>query len=252
MHSDILLQVQPELVPQILPQWRPFFDAFYTALMKANMTLNLTRVTDDAEFESKHLLDSVALHGVLPQKSDLRVLDLGTGGGVPGIPLWLIEPHWQVTLLDSVGKKVRAVEQICKELQAQFPEQLSHLPHCLQGRAEVLGRDKGHREKYDVVVCRAVATLPVLLEYALPLLKRGGLFVAMKGPSYQTEMEDISVAAGLLGGRLGKVETYTLPPDIQRVLLLFEKRSLTPNAFPRKDSNLRKKPITHMGKEPID
>lgn len=232
---------------EIRPEWRAKFEAFYQALMQANQTLNLTRVTDAAEFESKHLLDSVALLEVIPPEPGLSILDLGTGGGVPGIPLWLMRPDWQLTLLDSVGKKVRAVEQICQSLQAQFPEELPQIPRCLQGRAEVLGHDKSHREKYDVVVCRAVATLPVLIEYALPLIKRGGKFIAMKGPSYQDEMADISVAAGLLGGRLAEPLAYTLPPDLQRVLVIFEKRSLTPHVFPRKDSNLRKKPITQIG-----
>ncbi|MBT9547064.1 MAG: 16S rRNA (guanine(527)-N(7))-methyltransferase RsmG [Candidatus Sericytochromatia bacterium] len=239
-----------EIIPIIQPEWRAKFEAFYQALMKANQMLNLTRVTDEAEFESKHLQDSVTLLDVLPADPGLKILDLGTGGGVPGIPLWLMRPDWQLTLLDSVGKKVRAVEQICKELQAEFPEELKQIPTCLQGRAEVLGRDKAHRESYDVVVCRAVATLPVLIEYALPLLKRGGKFIAMKGPSYQDEMADITVAAGILGGRLAEPYLYTLPPDLQRVLVIFEKRSLTPHVFPRKDSNLRKKPITQMGKEP--
>jgi len=237
-----------EIEARIESSWKPWFEAFYQEMIQANQTMNLTRVTDHDEFESKHLQDSMALLNVLPDQAGMKLLDVGTGGGVPGLPLWLVRPHWEFTLLDSVGKKIRAVEQMAQHLKNQFPEQLSTLPHCLQGRAEVLGRDKAHREQYDAVVCRAVATLPVLLEYCLPLLKRGGVFVAMKGPSYAEELEEINVVAGILGGRLAKVCHYTLPPDLERVLLVFEKRSLTPHAFPRKDSNLRKKPLNLAGK----
>jgi 16S rRNA (guanine527-N7)-methyltransferase len=240
MHSEL-----PS--PAICADWQPRFTAFYDQMMQANQRMNLTRVTDRVEFESKHLLDSVALLQALPDSPHARLIDVGTGGGVPGIPLWLMRPDWEVTLLDTVGKKIRACAEMTNALQQQFPEQLSVLPHCLQGRAEVLGHDPKHRAQYDIVVSRAVATLPVLLEYCLPLLKRGGLFVAMKGPSYHAEMDEINVVAGLLGGRLATIAHYTLPPDLQRVLLCFEKRSQTPHILPRKDSNLRKRPLNQAG-----
>lgn len=234
--------------PSLDEAWQPWLQAFYAELLKANQQMNLTRVTDQAEFESKHLLDSLALLQVLPDTPGQKLLDLGTGGGVPGLPLWLVKPQWEVTLLDSVGKKIRAVQTMAEHLQAQFPNHLPQLPVCLQARAESLGHNRQHREQYDIVVSRAVATLPVLLEYALPLLKRRGLFVAMKGPSFQQEMQDISVIAGLLGGRLARICSYSLPPDLQRVLVIFEKRSHTPHAFPRKDSNLRKNPLSQRSK----
>lgn len=224
--------------------WQPRFEAFYTELLAANQLLNLTRITDRAEFESKHILDSLALLQVLPDIPGQKLLDLGTGGGVPGLVLWLVKPTWEVTLLDSVGKKIRAVQTMAEHLQAQFPEYLPHLPVCLHARAESLGQQHPYREYYDLVVSRAVATLPVLLEYALPLLKRGGMFVAMKGPSFEEEMQNISRVAGLLGGRLARICHYALPPDLQRVLVIFEKRSHTPRMFPRKNGNLRKYPLS--------
>ncbi|MGV3524524.1 MAG: 16S rRNA (guanine(527)-N(7))-methyltransferase RsmG [Candidatus Sericytochromatia bacterium] len=220
----------------------PRYQAFYTGLLAANQTMNLTRITDADEFWLKHIWDTLTLIPHL-QPETRRVLDLGTGGGIPGVPLWLTRPELEVSLLDSVGKKLRAVHGICEQVATQEPA-LTHLPQTLHMRAEDAGRDKAHRETYDLVISRAVASLPVLVELCLPLVRRGGLFIAMKGPQYHSEMEDIEPVVGLLGGRLAAVAEPTLPGDQQRVLLVFEKRSHTPRTLPREAGVPQKKPLT--------
>lgn len=236
-----------------LPAWGltseclPRFSAFYDGLMQANQTMNLTRITDQEDFWSKHIWDTLTLLPWLPPESQ-KLLDLGTGGGIPGIPLWLARPELKVTLLDSVGKKLRALEQITQQLLAQFPE-LKQRPLTLHQRAETAGRDKAHREQYELVVSRAVASLPVLLEYALPLVKRGGRFIAMKGPQYASEIDNLNQIAGLLGGRLAETELIELPGEQQRVLLVFEKRSLTPKTLPREAGQPQKQPLSILFQE---
>jgi 16S rRNA (guanine527-N7)-methyltransferase len=228
-------------VPDVLRR----FQAFYEVLLVANQTMNLTRITDANAFAYKHLWDSMTLLPFLPEPSDqpLSLLDVGTGGGMPGVPLWLARPDMQVFLMDSVNKKLKAIMHMSEQLQQQFPV-LTTLPTPLHMRAEDAGQHKDHRETYQVVVSRAVASLPVLLEYCLPLVARRGLFIAMKGPGYQSEMQHIQQIAGLMGGRLREPVVLTTPEGEERVLLIFEKRSLTPKTLPRPAGEAKKRPLT--------
>ncbi len=225
------------------------FEAFYEVLLEANRTMNLTRITDKDAFAYKHLWDSMTLLPYLPplpandaSDSSPKLLDVGTGGGIPGLPLWLARPDLKVSLLDSVNKKLKAITLMSQKLQTRFPE-LEALPEVLHMRAEVAGQHKDHREQYDMVVSRAVASLPVLLEYCLPLVARKGLFIAMKGPNYTEEMEHIQQVAGIMGGRMRDPVTLKTPDGQQRVLLIFEKRSLTPKTLPRGAGEAKKKPL---------
>jgi len=212
-------------------------------MMEANQRMNLTRITEADDFFVKHLWDSFTLLPYLPV-APAQIVDVGTGGGVPGVPLWLLRPDLTYLLVDSVAKKLRAIEAICLSLQQAFPQALQHLPQTLHLRAETAGQDKAHREVYDFVVSRAVAPLPVLLELCLPLLRRGGRFVAMKGPHYEHETIGLNQIAGLLGGRLAEIVQPVLPGDQQRSLLIFEKRSLTPKTLPRSAGVPQKNPLT--------
>ena len=224
------------------------FEAFYQVLLEANQTMNLTRITDANAFAYKHLWDSMTLLPFLPTpaaegEKPIELLDVGTGGGIPGLPLWLARPDLDVSLLDSVNKKLRAIGQMSEKLQTQFPA-LKRLPTTLHLRAEDAGQSKEHRERYPIVVSRAVASLPVLLEYCLPLVARKGLFIAMKGPGYQDEMQHIQQIAGIMGGRLRDPISLTTPEGDERVLLIFEKRSLTPKTLPRSAGEAKKRPLT--------
>lgn len=221
------------------------YSAFYEAMLEANRSMNLTRITDADEFCHKHILDTLTLAPWMPA-SPAQILDLGTGGGVPGVPLWLSYPEHSYTLLDSVAKKLKAVLQICRHCQPTAPEALHRLPETLHMRAEDAGRDKQHREHYDLVVSRAVAALPVLLEYALPLVRRGGRFIAMKGPNYTQETQGLNEIAGILGGRLAEAQEIALANGEQRVLLIFEKRSLTPKTLPRGAGDAKRDPLSNF------
>ncbi len=220
------------------------FESFYRMLLEANQTMNLTRITDANAFAYKHLWDSMTLLPFLPTPTDtpLRLLDVGTGGGIPGLPLWLARPDLEVSLLDAVNKKLKAIAHMSEKLQREFPV-LLHTPKTLHMRAEDAGQHKDHRESYTVVVSRAVASLPVLLEYCLPLVARRGLFIAMKGPGYQEEMEHIQQISGLMGGRLREPVVLKTPEGEERVLLIFEKRSLTPKTLPRQAGEPKRRPL---------
>lgn len=229
--------------------WLQRAEAFYEQMLEANQRLNLTRITAADDFFLKHIWDSSTLLPFLPEAGNdpaAEVLDVGTGGGVPGLPLWLFRPDLRYTLMDSVGKKLRAVDGMAAALQSRFGAALPHLPETLHTRAETAGQDKNYRERFDCVVTRAVGQLPILLEICLPLVKRGGRLIVMKGPQYESETIGMNQIAGLLGGRLGHIERPELPGEQQRTLLVFEKRSLTPKTLPRGAGVPQKQPLSEL------
>lgn len=237
--SDYLSELQ--LPPET---YLPRFEALYELLMEANQRMNLTRITDREEFYRKHIHDSLTLLPHLPADAQ-TLLDLGTGGGLPGLAIWLVRPQLKITLLDSVSKKLKAIEGMVKGLVERFPELKGTEPQTLHMRAEDAGQHKTHRQQYEIVVSRAVSNLPVLVEWALPLVKRKGTFIAMKGPQYESEMQGMGQICGLLGARIDRVETFELAGE-QRHLLVFEKRSLTPNTLPRPAGQAQKKPLSEF------
>lgn len=163
-------------------------------LLEKNQVMNLTAITDPEEVVKRHFLDSAAL---LPSKAlgGRKVIDVGTGAGFPGLVLKILDPTIQLTLLDSLGKRVDWLGELCQEL---------HLPDVtlLKGRAEELSRQKEHREGYDVAVSRALASMPVLAELCLPYVKPGGLFLAMKSNKTDEEIEAARAIIQTLGGRI--------------------------------------------------
>lgn len=210
------------------------YQHFFEQLEAANLQVNLTRIVGWESFLYKHVWDSLTLLTVLPQVPALRFLDLGSGGGVPGIPLWIARPSWSGVLLDSVGKKMRAVSAMVDSLQQHFPDWFTTALTVLNGRAEDVGQQSPYREQFDWVVARAVAPLPVLLELALPLVKPGGGLIAMKGPQVDAELGEGKAVAPLLGGTWREVRSLVLPDGSQRCLVVFDKKSATPPKFPRK------------------
>lgn len=200
-----------------------------------NERINLTAIREASEFMRKNIIDSLALCGAPELENALSVLDMGTGGGFPGLPLAAAFPEKSFVLADSVGKKLRAVDDVAYRLG------LSNVK-TLHSRAEDLGHMREYREKFDLVVSRAVAELSVLAEYCLPLVRQGGCFIAYKTESSAEEIEAAKPAIGMLGGRFAELRTDGIDGS-GHVFAVIEKRSATAKIYPRKAGIPSKKPL---------
>lgn len=204
-------------------------------LVAYNEKVNLTAVTDGAEILRKHFLDSMLLAAkcadALPEGA--RLLDIGSGAGFPGVPLALIRSDLEITLLDSLQKRVTFLEALRERLGLRY--------QAIHGRAELLAKESTHRERYDAVTARAVAALPMLAEYSLPFAKIGGSWLAMKGPT--EELLPALQAIRLLGGKAGEPVRYSLPGGDERVIYVVKKCSSTPTKYPRNSGQIKQKPL---------
>ena len=209
--------------------------------MEENTKLNLSALRDEDSIWIGHILDSVIFLDILETfstfRSSLSVLDIGTGGGFPLLPLAICMPDTQFFGLDSTQKKLDAITRMTDALQINNVQMLS-------GRCEELGRDSAHRDHYDIVTARAVAPLNVLLEYAAPFVKPGGYFVAWKSMKMETELQESLLARAELSCHLKEKYAYTLPGDWgERQLLIFEKTSKTNKKYPRETGAPKHHPI---------
>jgi 16S rRNA (guanine527-N7)-methyltransferase len=207
-------------------------------LLDWNARFNLTAIRDVEGIRTKHFLDSLSCALAWKNSSPPpRLADVGTGAGFPGIVLKILLPNMRLTLIESVGKKVRFCEHIVATLQLDGVQ-------VIHARAEDLGRHKAHREKYDWVVARAVANLPVLVEYLLPLVRVGGVMLAQKGETAPAEAHAAERALKLLGGNLRQIIPVTLPGVVdERFLVIADKTAATPPAYPRKSGIPSKNPL---------
>ena len=214
------------------------FEKYYEMLIEKNKVMNLTAITERDEVELKHFIDSVAL-GEYHKLDDqaLKVIDVGTGAGFPGIPLKIAFPQLDVTLFDSLNKRVKFLQEVIDQL---------GLENCkaIHGRAEEGGRNTNLREKFDLVVSRAVANMAVLSEYCIPFVKQDGYFIPYKTGTVDEELEQGKKAISLLGGKIEKVEKLILPnSDIGRSFVFIKKIKKTPKTYPRKAGTASKQPL---------
>lgn len=234
-----------QLAIPLSPQQVEQFLTYYQELVAWNAKFNLTGITEEDEVQTKHFLDSVVSLPILMEELGetallhhrLRCMDVGTGAGMPGIPLKLIAPQWQWTLLDGTGKKITFLNHIVATLALNDID-------VVQGRAEEIGRNNRYREAFDIVTARAVAPLVTLVEYLLPLVRVDGLAVIYKGASSPQEFIEARKAIQILGGETVRMAPVQVPYlDEQRFVILIKKVRPTPNLYPRGQGLARKKPL---------
>lgn len=206
-----------------------------------NQRVNLTAITDEEGMVVKHALDSALALLVAPLRAGMRVLDVGTGAGFPGVPLKLMVPGIDLVLLDSLQKRCRFLEAVSEQVVAPLGGGTAEV---VWGRAEEVGRQADYRECFDLVTARAVAELRVLAEYCLPFVRVGGQFLAMKGPGAQAEVEGAARAIRILGAEVKEVRSVSLPGGHgERTLILMGKTGDTPPQYPRKAGTPERKPL---------
>ncbi len=208
------------------------FEKFLEIFMETNAQINLSAIRDADGIVEKHFIDSLML--AIFMDIEWKVADMGTGGWFPGIPLAITHPDAEFTLIDSVGKKLKCVDEFASQLDLNNVDTLN-------GRAEDVWRDKDHRAQYDLVVSRATANFPTLIEYVLPLLKIGGIFAAYKLDDKE-ELKSTKKALSRMWGKIIKVKNYTLA-DQERTIVFIEKIAATHLKYPRKVGIPLKEPI---------
>lgn len=215
------------------------FETYYQELVTVNEKVNLTRITDKDEVYAKHFYDSVTPLLVFGDlfKGEKTLADVGAGAGFPSLPMKILQPELKVTIIDSLGKRLNFLKDLITKLNLKNVT-------LVHARAEDAGQDPKLREKFDLVTARAVARMSVLSEYCLPLVKKSGYMVALKGPKAQDELKDAKKALKTLGGKLEQVKELTLPDsDDERTLIVVKKVASTPKKYPRQAGTPNRKPL---------
>lgn len=213
------------------------FQKYYEYLIEKNKVMNLTGITEKEEVIDKHFIDSLGLAVKMDLTKPLTVLDLGTGAGFPGIPLKIAFPNLTITLLDSLNKRIKFLDEVIDLLGLTGIE-------TIHGRAEDYAKPGKLREQFDLCVSRAVANLSSLSEYCIPYVKEGGYFVPYKSGNIDEELKKAGHAIGMLGGKVESVEEFQIPgTDIERTFVKIKKRKATPKRFPRKAGMPSKDPL---------
>ena len=211
------------------------FYKYMNILVEWNKFMNLTGITEPTEVITKHFIDSLTVLDKIDKNAS--VIDVGTGAGFPGIPIKIAFPETKVVLLDSLNKRIKFLNAVIEKLELKDIE-------TIHGRAEEYGRNKNHREKYDIAIARAVAPLNILLEYLMPFAKANGKCLCMKGSSSEEEIENSKNAIKVLEGELIKTEEFCIPnTDIKRRIIQVNKIKETSNKYPRKAGTPSKEPL---------
>ncbi|MCS4485816.1 16S rRNA (guanine(527)-N(7))-methyltransferase RsmG [Staphylococcus americanisciuri] len=213
------------------------FETYYDMLVTWNDKINLTSITEKHEVYLKHFYDSITPSFYCDLSEPLHVCDVGAGAGFPSIPLKIVFPNLQVTIVDSLNKRIQFLNQLADALELEGVR-------FVHDRAETFGKNEDYRASFDIVTARAVARLSVLSELCLPLVKKHGLFLALKSSKGQEELDEARFAIGVLGGRVEEVFVFTLPEDAgERQIIKIQKRSQTPKKYPRKPGTPNKAPL---------
>ncbi len=220
------------------PQQHRAFQTYYQELVEWNSRFNLTAITDFEGVQIRHFLDSLScLLALPPGNQPLSLIDVGTGAGFPGLPLKIVRPAWRLTLLEATGKKTRFLHHLIERLELSGVTVVNE-------RAEEAGHDPAHRERYDWVLARAVAEMPTLVEYLLPLCQVGGRCLAQKGEKAAAEVGRAEQALNVLGGRLNRLIPVELPGlATMRHLVIVDKIAPTPDKYPRRPGMPAKRPL---------
>lgn len=219
--------------PQMLAQFASYMDG----VLDWNEKVNLTRITEHGEFIVKHFIDSVICCGFEEFRQAETVVDVGTGGGFPGVPLAILSPEKKYTLIDSLQKRLKIIDTLCAEAGIQNVT-------TLHGRAEDLAADPKYWQQFDLCVSRAVANTAVLAEYCLPFIKVGGWLLAYKGPDAETEAKEAKKAIRVLGGDLTAIRSCGLAEyGLDHNILIIQKVKDTPRKYPRKAGTPSKEPL---------
>ena len=211
------------------------YKKYFELLVEWNQKLNLTAITEEAEFYTKHFYDSISLSFYRDYSKVSNICDVGSGAGFPSIPLKILYPHLEVTIVDSLNKRIKFLNLLQEELR---------LTNCsfIHARAEEVGQDKNFRESFEIVTARAVARLNVLVELCLPLVKKDGYFLSLKAQKAEEETDEAITAIKLLGGKLEQDIEFDVEGE-ERHILEIRKAKETPNKYPRKAGIPNKKPL---------
>lgn len=236
-NKEILLSGSQQMGVSLNEKQVDMFLKYKDLLIEWNEKINLTAITEDRDVMIKHFLDSVSCMKVPYIKENDKVIDVGTGAGFPGIPINIYYKDVQLTLLDSLNKRIKFLKEVCTNIG------LNHVKF-EHGRAEDYGKNKNHREKYDVVVARAVAQLNILSEYCLPFVKVGGYFICQKGPNIDEELKNAKKSIEILGGKFVEKKDIKLPfTDITHNIVVIQKQKNTPAKYPRKAGTPTRNPL---------
>ena len=217
-----------------MEQAEQFFE-YMNLLIEWNEKMNLTAITEPSEIIQKHFVDSLTILNII--EDNQKVVDVGTGAGFPGIPLAIMNPKLEITLVDSLNKRLVFLQEVINKLKLKNIE-------IVHARAEDFGQNKNYREKFDIATSRAVANLSTLSEYLLPLVKVNGKCICMKASDADEEIEEAKKAIDVLGGKISKIDKFNLPQsDIGRTIIEIKKEKVTPNKYPRKAGTPSKEPI---------
>lgn len=211
------------------------FYKYMELLLEWNEKINLTAIIEPKVIILKHFVDSLTIAKYIKEKD--RLIDVGTGAGFPGIPLKIYREDIEITLVDSLNKRINFLNEVIEELNLNNIE-------TVHSRAEELGKNKKYRERFDIATSRAVANLSTLSEYLVPFVKENGNVICMKGPEIDEEIKTAKNAINILGGKISKIDNFELPnSDIKRNILIIVKDKKTPTRFPRKPGTPAKEPL---------
>ncbi|GAA3642135.1 16S rRNA (guanine(527)-N(7))-methyltransferase RsmG [Asaccharospora irregularis] len=236
-NKDILRKGIEELGISVNDKILQDFKVYREVLVDWNQKMNLTGIEEEREVYIKHFLDSISAITNNYIKDGMSIIDVGTGAGFPGLPLRICLKNVKLTLLDSLNKRINFLQEVSAKVGIDDIE-------FIHGRAEDFGKDENYREKYDIATARAVAGLPVLIEFCAPFIKLGGYFVCLKGPNANLELEEAKKAIEIMGLEFVEKIDVKLPElDLSHNILVFKKIKNTPEKYPRKAGKPSKNPI---------